>query len=366
MSAKNNEGKLGDVLMEDWMIKSPPVEKLQQLQSWRRRYFALLHINHKHTVPHNWSKKGSKSLENLHDVYLVYWKDDKDRKNGVKPIKTIPILKNYTVSECKPPCFETTHHHVILLDTIERKFYLCADTEKAGKKWLKELLNAIESTLHVDAGHYCKEHIYEVIRNIMIDVPSRPPSKPPTEHTHELTSKPTSELKNEPTSKATSEPTSKPMNEATTIGRRNPSTSSSLSSNSESGFMSGTALTLSEEKNDSFYVPMVPLKEKNPPPRPVTEAYQRVPPRENGKKPRRTRSLHVGPPLDDHCIDKRPVPFLNEKTVSKILIEGHSGTIFFLNTKLEVSHLKSIENLEDGIKVTTSECQCVLTKIKQT
>lgn len=139
-----------------------------------------------------------------------------------------------------------------------------------------------------------------------------------------------------------------------------------MSSNSESGFMSGTALTLSEENNDSFYMPMGPLEEKNPPSRPVTEAYQRVPSRENGKKPRRIRSLPVGIPLDNHCIDKRPTPFLNERPASKILIEGDSGTIFFLNTKLEVSNLKSIENLEDGIKVTTSECQCVLTKIKQT
>ncbi|XP_057296955.1 pleckstrin homology domain-containing family A member 1-like [Hydractinia symbiolongicarpus] len=324
MSGKNNVGKLGDVMMEDWMIKSPPVEKLNQLQSWRRRYFALLHINHKNTVPHKWSKKGSKSLENLHDVYLVYWKDDKDRKNGVKPIGTIPIFKTYSVSECKPPNFEKTHHHVILLDTIERKFYLCADTEKARKKWIKELSNAIESTLHVDAKNSSKEPIYEAIQNIM----------------------------SEPTYNAS----------------RNSSSASSRSSTSDEFDQSRrlTEYSLYEEMG-----PCVERKEKEQRPRSRTEGPPRVPPRESGKQLRRPRSLVIDESISkndnahdytDNGHDKNN--HSNRSPASKTVANEDFETIVFLDIKLEVPHATSIEYSEDGLKVTTPDCQCVFSKIE--
>ncbi|XP_057297018.1 GRB2-associated-binding protein 3-like [Hydractinia symbiolongicarpus] len=343
MSAKNNVGKLGDVLIEDWMIKSPPDGKLSHLQSWRRRYFALLEINHRqvHTVPKKLSKKGPESSENLHDVYLVYWKKDTERKMGEKPIRTIPILKGCTVKECKPPYFENKFLHVLLLDTVGREFYLSAESEKAKKDWHEALSLAIESRPHIDDANTPNEPIYEMIQDIMKQMPA-------------------------------------------TRGTRSSSSASSLSSISDEfdqnrktiGSFSITSpdnsqLYLQEDKLNSSEFPhyVVP----RPRPRSVSD----------NNLFSRTHSLaETKNNFDDHHEEvsfslnsKEPANNTNngknsndsdfKNLASMISINKECGTIVFSDMKLEFPSSSSIELSENVLKVTTSQGQCVFSTLVQ-
>lgn len=58
---------------------------------------------------------------------------------------TIPLLKGYSVHAQQPPFFESKFHHVLLLNTIERKFYLCAESEDMKKRWLDTLSQVIKT-----------------------------------------------------------------------------------------------------------------------------------------------------------------------------------------------------------------------------
>lgn len=125
----------------------------------------------------------------------------------------------------------------------------------------------------------------------------------------------------------------------------------------------------------SVYEEMSPCaerKEKEQRPRSCTEGPPRLPPRENGKQLRRPRSLFIDDYIckngnahdyTDNGHDKNNES--NKNPASKTVANEDSGTIVFLDIKLEVPHATSIEYSEGGLRVTTSDCQCVFSKIKQ-
>lgn len=347
MSAKNNVGKLGDVLIEDWMIKSPPDGKLSHLQSWRRRYFALLQINHRqvHTVPKKLSKKGPESSENLHDVYLVYWKKDTERKMGEKPIRTIPILKGYTVTECKPPFFENKFLHVLLLDTVDRKFYLSAESEKAKKVWHEALSQAIESRPQIDDSNTLNEPIYEMIQDIMKQMPAMWGTR---------SSSSASSLSS--------------ISDEFDQNRKLIGSFSITSSDNSQSYLQEENLDLNSSEFPHYVVP-------RPRPRSVSD----------NDLFSRTHSLARTKDLSDDFLEetsfplnpKEPAYFCNtnngrnnndsnfKNLASMISINKDCGTIVFSDMKLEFPSSSSIEISENVLKVTTSQGQCVLSTFIQ-
>lgn len=369
---KSKVSKLGVVLLEDWMVKSPPFAKIHQIKSWHRRYFALLQINHgkTYTVPRNWSKKGPKSLENLHDVYLVYWEKKGDRKKGAKPIRTIPLLKGYSVHAQQPPFFESKFHHVLLLNTIERKFYLCAESEDMKKRWLDTLSQVIktrdESCIAKD-GDAITEPIYEVIRDILKGSINSIDSPPQSESSSRISS-------------------CSSISELTSADYRRPSTTSSLMSSPASDS------TNSDEDGVSVYEKMhaspdpsldkIQLKTRSLPVRNKPRPYSAYSADDNIKKfkcpgnkisfdaehiEETSPQLNFSEPLYRQL---EPEDFnqninCSPSKSSMITVNKDSRTIVFFDFKLEVPHSSSIAFSDNCLTVRTSHCQCVFTMTKQ-
>ena len=96
---KEKEEKLrkrfaGNIVLEDWFIKSPPKDKIKNEKSWKRRYFLLLKLDDTYFLneanvitKRSAGKKGSKKKNELSQFCLVYWENESERRKGAKPIR---------------------------------------------------------------------------------------------------------------------------------------------------------------------------------------------------------------------------------------------------------------------------------------
>ncbi|XP_013863259.1 GRB2-associated-binding protein 1 isoform X2 [Austrofundulus limnaeus] len=109
----------GEVVHSGWLRKSPPEKKMRRYQSWKKRWFVLR----------------SGRLTGDPDV-LEYYKNDHTKK----PIRVIDLnLCEQVDAGLQFLKKDLEHRFIFDIRTIDRVFYLVADTEEDMNKWVRHI-----------------------------------------------------------------------------------------------------------------------------------------------------------------------------------------------------------------------------------